>query len=1377
MVDIPPSRDYAQNNNMGYLAMRLRVKVLSKCVLCYAAFSAIGIATADDKEIPEALKPWKAWVTWGDNQRNCPTPYNAVDKHICFWPSKLSLTVDQGKATWTMGVNVYDETWVPLPGSGESWPLSVLAEKKPIAVLERKGKPFVRLVTGPHQISGEFQWNEMPQRVALPKEVGVLSLTVDGKAIDVPNWDADGDVWLKRQRAEAAEKDLLAARVYRVMEDSVPIWLRTEIELTVSGKSREESLGWILPDGWQLSYVESPIPVAVDQEGRLKAQVRAGKWMIAIDAFRTTDVGEFRYPPDAKPVADVELIGWKAQPSFRSAEFSGIQAVDVTQTTFPAKWRELPVYEWKTNTPFKLVQKMRGMGLLRPPGLTINRRFWLDDDGRGLTYHDTLSGQMQQIWRLDAAAGEELGAVRIDGQGQLVTADPKTGAHGVEIRNRNLNMEAIGRTIQTRELSATGWNTDADSLRLTLILPPGWRVFALFGADNVQGDWLTAWTLLDLFLLLIFSLAVLRLWGFKAGLVALLAFGLAFHEMGAPRYTWLFLLMPLALLRVVPEGTGRRWIVAWKYFALLLLALCLVPFLALQIQTAIYPQLETPGIPYTQRTLLPAIDGAYESSMNQVGMAIDASASMNLRSVESGRKGEVADKTGNLLFDPNAKIQTGPAEPGWTWNQVYCEWNGPVAAGEKIKPILISLFWHRIIMAARIALLVVLVSIVLSVPGRPRFGLRRIFDLFSKRTATAAAVVLLIFLLAGQSFGQNADKPAGPIPDKQMLDTLRDRLLEPSDAYPHTAEIASAELQVRNGRITVETEVHAALDVAVPLPGRFPTWSPVTVKIDDKQGDIAVCRREGYLWANVPKVVVEGLLADTGEWEWTFLLRPRRVLIDAPDWNVTGVRPNGIPEQQVFFTRKQRAAESQAAYDRKDFYPIVAVERQIEVGLIWKVHNTVTRLSSSGKAVSLKVPLLAGESVLTSNVVVQRGQIDVRLAAGETKFQWDSELPITQAIQLSAQKTDQWVERWQLVASPVWNVALAGLAPVFEPQQQMLIPTWQPWPGEEIMLSFTRPQAISGDTVTVQSANHEISLGDRQRTTKLKLDLECSLGSDLAIALSPEAEITSLTLDGRALPVRREGRNLVVPSHLGKQSIEATWRTAESMQTVAKAEPIALPVAVANITTVMNVPESRWVLWAHGPQRGPAVRFWAVLACAVLAGVALGSASLSPLRRIEWVLLAIGLTQVHIVSAMIVVGWLFLLARRGRQDPGLLRAWQFNLSQVGLVLLTFLSLGILIVVAGEGLLGQPEMFIVGNNSTQISLQWFQPRAGLDLPEPYVVSISIWFYRYAMLGWALWLAVALLRWLQWGWNQFTHGGGWKCAARKATISPVVAEVIL
>ncbi len=339
---------------------------------------------------------------------------------------------------------------MPLPGTRDIWPINVRVGDDLVAVVERDGRPAVKLPAGcsnvcPVSFVGTRCRNELRSR----KQIGILSLSVAGSDVPNPKWDASGEVWLRRTQGEPADKDLLSLQVYRVIEDGIPVWMRIELELTVSGKSREEPLGWILPEGWQIATVDSQIPVAVDDRGLVKAQVRAGKWIIAVHAFRTTDPGEIRFPPDTEVAAASELVGLKNRSAVSYLANRGSATVDVTQTTLPAKWRGLPIYQWDTSQPFQLVEKMRGMGEQAPEGLKIDRRLWLDEDGRGLTYRDQLRGQMQQIWRLDVADGNELGAVRVDGEGQLITANPKTDASGVEIRSRNLNMEAIGRAPRT----------------------------------------------------------------------------------------------------------------------------------------------------------------------------------------------------------------------------------------------------------------------------------------------------------------------------------------------------------------------------------------------------------------------------------------------------------------------------------------------------------------------------------------------------------------------------------------------------------------------------------------------------------------------------------------------------------------------------------------------------------------------------------------------------------------------------------------------------------------------------------------------------------------------------------------------------------------
>jgi hypothetical protein len=300
---------------------------------------------------------------------------------------------------------------------------------------------------------------------------------------------------------------------------------------------------------------------------------------------------------------------------------------------------------------------------------------------------------------------------------------------------------------------------------------------------------------------------------------------------------------------------------------------------------------------------------------------------------------------------------------------------------------------------------------------------------------------------------------------------------------------------------------------------------------------------------------------------------------------------------------------------------------------------------------------------------------------------------------------------------------------------------------------------------------HEVNLGDRQRTSTLDLALTSSLGEDFFVSLPTGAQITTLSRDGKDIPARMDNGRVVVPLQPGEVNVRIAWKTSIPIATRSQVEGVALPVESANINTVVNVPADRWVLWTSGPLRGPAVRFWTVLALSIVLAVVLGRLRSSPLRTFEWVLLGLGLTQVTLPEALLVVGWLFLLVWRNRPSFQKLTPGFFNVGQVFVVVSTFVALGVLIRAVAAGLLGSPEMFITGNGSTAGSLQWYLDRAGTSLPQPGVGSVSVWWYRLAMLVWALWLAAATLRWLARGWNAFTQGGAFRSMRKPVAPPPV------
>jgi hypothetical protein len=184
------------------------------------------------------------------------------------------------------------------------------------------------------------------------------------------------------------------------------------------------------------------------------------------------------------------------------------------------------------------------------------------------------------------------------------------------------------------------------------------------------------------------------------------------------------------------------------------------------------------------------------------------------------------------------------------------------------------------------------------------------------------------------------------------------------------------------------------------------------------------------------------------------------------------------------------------------------------------------------------------------------------------------------------------------------------------------------------------------------------------------------------------------------------------------------------------------------------------------------VLFWSLLLALVVVSLGLGRNTWTPLKSWHWLLLTIGLSQVNVVAGAIFVGWLIALGYRARDDGESLGFVTFNLRQLVLIGWTIVALCILGASIYQGLLGAPEMQVRGNGSTADFLRWFTDRSDATLPTPWMISVPILIYRAAMLAWALWIALALLRWLRWGWDAFSTGGGWKKGPPRA-VPPIAA----
>lgn len=1314
------------------------------------------------EQVPAPLQPWIGWTLHGEEQRQCPFLYNQGAAHHCAWPSRLTLDLGDNGGRFSQQWQLYRESWITLPGDQRHWPQQVTANGEPVAVSANQGNPGIKLPAGRHTVEGQWQWQQLPKHLTLNPDTGLLSLTINKKPVEEANVDNNGRLWLGKRQADgdtqAAGGNTLALQVYRKVEDSIPLQVTTLINLEVAGEQRELLLGPMLPDQQIALRLNSPLPARLEPDGRLRVQVRPGRWSIRLLSRHPDNIDRLVLPAIPAPWPEQEIWAFQAENQLRLVEVENLTAVDPQQTSMPPDWQQLPAYQINQGEQMQLREIRRGDQQPEPDRLSLQRQLWLDFDGAGYTLQDRISGRMTRGWRLEATPALQLGRVAIDEQPQVITRLADSEQAGVEVRRGLLNLGADSRYQgNIGALPAVGWNTDVQHLRTQLHLPPGWTLFSASGMDNSPNTWLQRWTLLDLFLVLIAALAAYRLWGWQWGLISLLTLTLIWHQaagMGPPRWVWLHLLAATALLRVLPAGRLRKGVIGYRNVSLLVLLLIAIPFMVSEVRTAMYPQLA-----HTSGTVfLPADSEARMDMTPHEEQEVSIPASPQLQELSKvPTPSPTAPSQPLTQIDPNAKVQTGPGLPSWQWNSIELSWNGPVQRDQQIQLILLPPTANLLLNLLRVALVGLLVLRMVGI----NFQRGRGFYLQQGLLSAWMPIGLLLPLL----FIMPAPTQA-QMPDARLLEQLKSRLLAPPDCLPDCALISHMELAVGPQQLVAELEVHTQAAVAVPLPADADHWLPRRVLLN---GDPAPALRRdssGELYLQLPpgihRVAMSGPLPTRGGVQLPLTLRPHRVTVQANGWTVQGIDENGVPEAQLQLSRIKTASTTPqpSALEPGALPDFVRVERILRLDLDWMVETRVTRQSPVGQPISLAIPLLAGESVLTDGMRVQNDQVMLVLAANQQQARWQSRLEKAPSLTLTAPETNRWTEVWQVDTSPIWHLESSGI-PVIHHQGATgnWLPEWRPWPGESIRLDISRPAGVEGQTLTIDNTRLTLNPGQRAIDASLQLQLRSSQGGQHSLRLPDNISLQSVAINGKTQPIRLQGQTLTFPLTPGAQTLEVNWRHDEGISPLFRIPEIELGSASVNNHLELELGEDRWILFAMGPRLGPAVLFWSLLAITLLLALGLSRVSFTPLRFHHWLLLGVGLTQVPLWMALVVVGWLLALGLRGRwqhAEAGRL----FNLAQIGLVLLTLLALSYLFFAIQQGLLGLPDMQISGNNSHGNTLRWYQDRSEGALPRAWVLSVPLLVYRLLMLAWALWLAFALLRWLRWGWGCFSSHGLWR-----------------
>lgn len=1341
------------------------------CLLAALALPLAAQTTAPQAvPAPPELKAWRDWVLYEHGNLNCPA---AGEKSaVCAWPGRLQLTLDGNggrfEQTWTL----YRDMMIPLPGNDQIWPQNVRNQGKALVVTadpkadtDNRYTPYVFLAAGEHRIQGEFSWSHQPAQLPIPPATALLDLTLDGKAVTQPRRQRNGILILSGGQKTTNQVDSLKVQIVRILRENVPFTVTTEVKLEVSGRGREVTLHQPELAGSRLSSVDTPLPIKRNEAGQLVVQVRSGKWLLTFESRLDQVPQELTVPEPQAEWGTHELWVYMADENLRTVTPRQMTAIDPSQTHLEKPYHAYPCYYAEAGQTLRLEERQRGIGTIKANEVSLDRTIWLDEDGRGATFRDQIEVRPHRRWRLEMAAPFSPGNAQIERVDQLLTGNPQTGAPGLTLREPTQELKVEGRIEQSpRSLPTTGWNTDLDKLEITLNLPPGWRVFTAFGPESVHGDWLRAWSLWQIFWVLIIAGAIAKLWDWRLGALSLLCLVLIYHELAAPRVVWLFLLLFIALNKYVTITWLKRLIQIGKFFTWLAAVILVAAFIFQQLLGLFYPHLENVPLDRIWEGRAPRSAPfqsfgdtgaqeiqALENFQQEEDMASDVKRKV-MRPQQRQNAYEINPALMNSTYNfesgkgkkkdrPQGEIQTGPGVPNWRHNSFHMRWSNPVSAEEKTRILLIAPWLTKLLTLLRIGLVLWL--------------LRSLFlrDGFSAalpgKTVTSVALVFLVLPVFAQ------DKTSSPAPAPELLSRYEKRLLTKPDCWPNCVAINSADLRIDGDQVNTTLTIHAQNTFSLPLPGR-------PNRVTNAVGRNPALWRdgEGVIWAVVPagisKLVVSQNLPNDGALIIAWPMRPHRITTRTGTWQVIGVDENGRVANQIEL-RPQVVTDPEEAgktSERIQAAPFLEIQRILTFSRDWTVITTVQLRND--QSVLINVPLLPGEHVMSQDVKTGPEGVAVALSPDRSVVSWESRLEKAEPLVLTAPDNKSWVETWRFYASPLWLIKWEGTPLIeyentFNSDAPEWSPYWRPRPGESLTVHARRPDRVGGQTLTIDNFSMKVDAGSRLQNTTVNFTLRASLGGEYQLTLPPDVEVQEVTINGRELPIIVEGGVLKIGYTPGKQEIKVAWRSQNGSSLGVASPALDLGNPAVNVRHHLSVGRDRWILFTYGPQMGPSVLFWPLFLGLLIIALPLGRIRQIPLSTLSWFLLGLGVLQLGIGSSAVAVLWFLAIGFFNRYQSKESRGLAF-LARAFMVLFTFVFFGLLVGALSKGLLGQPNMYIYGPNRPVSALKWYSARSDGTINSVGVWAVGIWIYRLLMLLWALWLANGLLRWLKWAWTE-------------------------
>ena len=414
----------------------------------------------------------------------------------------------------------------------------------------------------------------------------------------------------------------------------------------------------------------------------------------------------------------------------------------------------------------------------------------------------------------------------------------------------------------------------------------------------------------------------------------------------------------------------------------------------------------------------------------------------------------------------------------------------------------------------------------------------------------AASAVLLVVAFAGVTPAR-AQAPGNP--GGELLGELKSRLTAPPRCAPRCAEITEANVTVNGERLDVVLQVSTLANIAVAMPHASDRWQLEDVSVDGR-ASVAIARnRDASLWVPLTpgahSVRLSGRLAAAESVQLAFPQPPRVIDVRASGWTVSGVNESRLVAGLLELSRERTEQRAGPTLEAGSEFPgFVRVERVFNLDLDWTIDTEVRRVAPQRAALSVEIPLVKGESVLTPGVEVRNGETAlVGLTTGESATRWHSGLSRADSLELSMPADAPRSEVWSFLVNPQWSVAFEGFAPVLPENVNgaVWVFRYMPRPGEKLVLKVTRPKPVSGTTLAIDSVKQTIDVGGRSSNTTLKFSVRSTQGGRHVIKLPPDARVTSVLFDAQPQQLRPEKGELPLSLMPGSHDVQVQWERSQ----------------------------------------------------------------------------------------------------------------------------------------------------------------------------------------------------------------------------------------